>query len=99
MGRKCCVTGCRLNYDPTDKMSGFRLLTDKDEREHRMKANPHDNIPDRENNVVCTKHFSDGFETVSVKGRLRPNNPPTIFFSKLPKSLVPIPVRLSRKNM
>ena len=38
MGRKCCVTGCRLNYDPTDKMSGFRLLTDKDEREHRMKA-------------------------------------------------------------
>ena len=26
MGRKCCVIGCRSNYDPTDKIYVFRLL-------------------------------------------------------------------------
>ena len=51
-----------------------------------MKAIPRDNIdldldlPDSANTVVCIQHFPDGFETVSVKGRLRPKTPPSIFF-------------------
>ena len=94
MGRKC-VTGCRSNYDLTDKISVFRLPKDKDERECWMKAIPRDNIPDSAYTVVCIKHFPDGFETVSVKGRLRPKNPPSIF-PNLPKSLVPTPVPLAR---
>ena len=49
-----------------------------------MKAIPRDNIPDSAYTVVCIKHFPDGFETVSVKGRLRPKNPPSIF-PNLPK--------------
>ena len=44
MGRKCCVTDCRSNYDPTDKISAFRLTKDKDERERWMKAIPRDSI-------------------------------------------------------
>ena len=95
MVKKCCVTGCRSNYDPTDRVSVFRLPKDKDERERWMKAIPRDNIPDSADTVVCIKHFPDGFETVSVKGRLRPKNPPSIF-SNLPKSLVPTPVPLAR---
>ena len=95
MGRKCCVTGCKSNYYPTDKVSVFRLPKYKAERERWMKAIPRDNIPDSTNTVICIKHFPDGFETVSVKGRLRPKNPPSIF-SNLPKSLVPTPVPLAR---
>lgn len=95
MGRKCCVTGCNSNYSPTDKVTVFRLPKDKYERERWMKAIPRDNIPDNDNTVVCIKHFPDGFETVSVKGRLRPKNPPSIF-SNLPKSLIPTPVPLAR---
>ena len=82
MSTKCCVTGCTSNYDPTNKISVFRLPKDKDERGRWMKAIPRDNIhiPDSANVVVCIKHFPDGFETVSVKGRLRPKNLPSIFF-------------------
>ena len=86
MGRKCFFTGCKSNYDPTDKISVFRLPKDKDERERWMKAIPRDNIdldldlPDSANTVVCIQHFPDGFETVSVKGRLRPKTLSSIFF-------------------
>ena len=80
MVKKCCVTGCRSNYDPTDRVSVFRLPKDKDERERWMKAIPRDNIPDSADTVVCIKHFPDGFETVSVTGRLRPKKPSVDFF-------------------
>ena len=79
MGRKCCVTGCRSNYDPTEKISVFRLPKDKDERGRWMKAISPDNRPDSANTVVCIQHFPDGFETVSVKRRLRPKIPPSVF--------------------
>ena len=106
MGRKCFVTGCRSNYDPTDKISVFRLPKDKDERERWMKKIESDlsrqyrsrsrsRLPDSANTVVCIQHFPDGFETVSVKGSLRQKNPPSIF-SNLHKSLVPTPVPLAR---
>ena len=99
MGRKCFFTGCKSNYDPTDKISVFRLPKDKDERERWMKAIPHDNIdldlPDSANTAVCIQHFPDGFETVSVKGR-KNQKPLRRFFSNLPKSLVPTPVSLAR---
>ena len=68
-----------------------------------MKAIPRDNIdldldlPDRANTIACIQHFPDGFETVSVKGRLRPKTPPSIF-SNLPQSLVPTPVSLARET-
>ena len=49
-----------------------------------MKAIPRENIdldlPDSANTVVCIQHLPGGFETVSVKGRLRPKTPPSIFF-------------------
>ena len=85
MVKKCCVTGCRSNYDPTDKVSVFRLPKDKDARERWMKAIPRDNIdldlPDSANNVVCIQHIPDGFGTVSIKGK----TPSVGFFLICPK--------------
>ncbi|GFO37602.1 THAP domaincontaining protein 5like [acyrthosiphon pisum] [Plakobranchus ocellatus] len=95
MVRKYCVSGCRSNYDSNDKITVFRLPRDKEERQRWKKAIPRDNIPDHPNTVVCIKHFPEGFETVSVKGSLRPKHPPSIFCN-LPKSLIPTPVPLAR---
>ncbi|GFN93906.1 THAP domain-containing protein 11 [Plakobranchus ocellatus] len=88
MGRKCCVTGCRSNYDSNDKITVFRLPRDKEERQGWKKAIPRDNILDHPNTVVCIKHFPEEFETISVTGSLRPKHPPSIFCN-LPKSLIP----------
>ncbi|GFO10252.1 hypothetical protein PoB_003675700 [Plakobranchus ocellatus] len=95
MGRKCCVTGCRSNYDSNDKITVFRLPRDKEERQRWKKAIPRDNIPDHPNTVVCIKHFPEGFETVSVKGSLRSKHLPSTFCN-LPKSLIPTPAPLAR---
>ena len=53
-------------------------------------------LPDSANTFVCFQYFPDGFETASVKGRLRQKKTLLRFFSNLPKSLVPTPVRLAR---
>ena len=90
MGRKCYVTGCNSNYKADDKVTAYRLPRNLEERDRWIKAIPRDNIPNTSNTVVCIKHFPEGFETLSVKGKLRPKHPPFIF-PCLPKSLVPTP--------
>ena len=90
MVKKCCVTGCRSNYDSKNKVSVFRFPKDKEERERWKKAIPRDNIPDHPDTVICIKHFPDGFETVPVNGRTRPKNPPSIF-PNVPQSQIPTP--------
>lgn len=97
MGRKCCVTGCNSNYSAVDKVTVYRLPRDLAERERWIKAIPRDNIPNTPNTVVCIKHFPEDFETVSVKGRLRPKDPPSIF-PNVPKSLIPTPPPLPRST-
>jgi hypothetical protein len=62
MPRKCCVTGCRGNYDKENKVKVFRLPQNIEERARWMKAISRDNIPDRPDTVVCEKHFPVGYE-------------------------------------
>ena len=45
-----------------------------------MKAISRDNRPDSANTVVCIQHFPDGFETVSVKRKIKTKNPSVDFF-------------------
>ena len=87
MVRKCCVTGCRGNYDEQNKVRVFRLPKDQDEREQWLKVIPRDNTPDHPNTVVCERHFPLGYATVVVRGKARPKDPPSIF--KLPLSIFP----------
>ena len=90
MGRKCCVTGCRGNYDRENKVQVFRFPNDEDEKKRWLKVIPRDNIPDHPNTVVCERHFPSGYATVNFKGKARPKDPPSVF-DNLPSSLLPSP--------
>ena len=68
----------------------YRLPSDPEERQRRIKAIPRDNIPDRPNTVVCVKHFPPGFPVLKIKGESRPRDPPSVFEHIL-KSLIPTP--------
>jgi THAP domain/Transposase protein len=66
MPAKCCVPGCRGNYDPTEKVSVFRFPSEKLNRDLRAKwirQIPRDekdyNVTS--NTVVCEKHFVEEF--------------------------------------
>ena len=86
MGRKCCVTGCRSNYE--EKITVFRLPSAKknaDERKRWIQAIPRDNIPDSKDTSVCVKHWP-----IMVYGKLRPKDPPSVF-PNIPLSMLPTP--------
>ena len=60
---KCCVTGCRGNYDSETKVKVFLLpnaLKNHEERERWIKAIPRENIPDVPNTFVCENHWPKG---------------------------------------
>ena len=89
MPRKCCVTGCKSNYDSVgENTKTFRSPLDFEERQRWLKSIPRDNIPDERDTVVGVKHFPLHFPVIKVKGRERPRDPPSIF-DDIPKSLLP----------
>ena len=90
MGRKCCVTFCKGNYDAGNKAKVFRLPTDKCERERWIRAIPRDNIPDSRDTSVCENHWPPGYATIKVHGKERPREPPSVF-SQVPLSMIPTP--------
>ena len=90
MGRKCCVTHCKGNYDAENKAAVFRLPSDKMERERWLKVIPRDNIPDSKDSSVCEIHWPKGYSTIRVHGKVRPRDPPSIF-PGVPKSMIPRP--------
>lgn len=97
MVRKCCVTGCKSNYlTEKEKVSVYRLPSDPEERQRWLKAIPRDNIPDKKDTVVCSKHFPPDFPVVKINGKIRPRDPPSVF--NLPKSLLPTPLPPKRST-
>ena len=70
MPRKCCVTGCRGNYDSDNKVRVFRLPQNQEERKKWIKSIPRDNTPDKPDTVTCEKHFPVGYATIVVRGKV-----------------------------
>ena len=64
---KCCVTGCRGNYDPTkeyltfEKMSVLKFPKDIEMRKRWERLIPRENLIINANTIVCEKHFSPQF--------------------------------------
>ena len=79
MGRKCCVMNCNGNYDADNKKSTFRLPADEGERARWLASIPRDNIPDSKNTVVCECHWPSNYAAVTIRGKKRPADPPSIF--------------------
>lgn len=62
MPRKCCVPGCKGNYNSEDEVvSVFRFPTDCDKRRLWLCKIPRDNFEPSKNSVVCEKHFIEEF--------------------------------------
>lgn len=89
---KCCVTGCRGNYDVTKSVKVFRLPNKKnvDERKRWISAIPRENIPDNPNTFICEDHWPKDYEKILVYGKLRPKHPPSVFSCVNP-SQIPTP--------
>ena len=81
MGRKCCVTNCDGNYDKDKKEKTFRLPRKQEERERWLAVIPRDNKPDKNDIVVCERHWPLGYPTLHVYGKERPLNPPSVFLT------------------
>lgn len=88
MGRKCCVTQCKGNYNKKCKAVTFRLPRNTDERKLWLSIIPRDNIPDKKDTVVCERHWPLNYATTKSFGKLRPKDPPSVFDNILP-SLLP----------
>ena len=101
MGRKCCVMNCNGNYDADNKESTFRLPADEGERARWLASIPRDNIPDSKNTVVCERHWPSNYAAVTIRGKKRPADPPSIFncVKRSQWPTAPPPPRQTRKAL
>jgi hypothetical protein len=66
MPDRCCVPGCRGNYDATkecveQKVSVFKFPDDPELRAKWLRMIPRQDYSITKNTVVCEKHFADEF--------------------------------------
>ena len=61
MPRKCCVPGCRGNYDANEKISVFSFPSDSQKRNLWLSKIPREDFQPTAQSVVCAKHFSEQF--------------------------------------
>ena len=87
MPRRCSCFGCRGNYDGTPYVKIISFPKDPEERERWILAMPNENESLRrlKEIYICETHFN--CEWVSVKGGMRPKEPPSIF-PGVPKSVL-----------
>ena len=87
MPRLCSCFGCRGNYDGTPYVKIISFPKDPEERERWILAMPNENESLRrlKKIYICETHFN--CEWVSVKGGMRPKEPPSIF-PGVPKSVL-----------
>ena len=98
MGKHCCVTNCKGNYDDNNKEKVFRLPRDEKENERWRAAIPRDNIPVSKNVFVCERHWPDNYSKIKDYGKFRPQDPPSVF-TCVKKSPIPTPLPPPRKTM
>ena len=70
---------CNGNYGADNKESTFRLPADEGEQARWLASIPRDNIPDSKNTVVCERYWPSNYAAVTIRGKKRPADPPSIF--------------------
>ena len=93
MVKKCCVYGCTSSYASEKKKTGthvpvYRFPKNEEDKERWIKAVPNANLCVSSNTVVCQLHWPYGFESISINGKSRPKNPPSVW-PNIPASQIP----------
>nr|XP_047129361.1 uncharacterized protein LOC124809345 [Hydra vulgaris] len=88
MVKKCCAPECNGNYDAKNKVRVLRLPSNEEEKNRWINSIPRSNFPNKRDTVVCKRLFPENFLTTIVNGKVRPNEPPSIF-PNIPASVVP----------
>lgn len=85
MPDKCCVPGCRSNYDgENEKVSVFKFPTDPERKQLWLDKIPRADFVPSKRSVVCAKHFSDQF-IIKVDSVTRPDGSVLSVERKIPK--------------
>lgn len=69
-------------------MSIYKLPRNEDDRKKWVAAIPRANLVVSQYTAVCKKHWPENAEFVKFYGKLRPKNPPSVFFG-IPNSCLP----------
>ena len=91
MPSRCCVGGCKSNYDEEIERTGevvpvfsFPSLKDRIRKRKQWFVSLPNVVEDTKCKRICTKHWPVGFATINRTGHKVPLNPPSVF--KLPSS-------------
>ena len=82
----CCVFACKANYrnqqDKTfremNKISIYRFLKDKDDREQCRKSVRHTSLNVTNNTVICQLYWHSDFETIEIHEKMLSRIPPSV---------------------
>ena len=101
MGKHCLIPSYNPNYrSRTDgsiigrKTPVFRFPADEQECSTWLKAIPLKKEINAKTSVLCERHWPTGYHTISKKGKLRPQDPPSLWPEHpniLPPSCIPKP--------
>ena len=99
MGRKCSAGGCRSNYANEVKIPVYGFpLKNRDELLRWLAAVPNVVEPEQvtRNMGICALHWPDSAEFITVNGKRRPKDPPSLFST--PKSFTRQTVPTTSRN-
>ena len=96
MPKKCTIPNCHTNYRDgsgcvpisNEKIPVFRFPGMNEGRDTWIRAIPYKNLTIGKVSVICEKHWPESYRKISMKGRQRPNEPPSIH-PGVPKSCLP----------
>ena len=106
MGKKCCVYGCKTNYNSEKgcgaqkKLSVFRIPKEEMDKKAWITVIPNDKLNVTKDTVVCELHWPTGFETITIRGKQRPKHPPSVW-PNVPASQIPnlpLPPRTTKRS-
>ena len=95
MVKKCCITGCRSNYDnkkneTIKRIPAFRFPKDSSQKRYWEEAIPFSNLKINSNSVICEHHWPVKYRKKMSYGKVRPDEPPSAWKDVLAHLLQPV---------
>ena len=94
MVKKCCITGCKSNYDnkkneTIKRIPAFRFPKDPSQKRCWEEAIPFSNLKINLNSVICERHWPAKYRKKICYGKVRPDEPPSVWKNVLAQEPIP----------